>query len=73
MIEKERDTKTEGAHPPLKKGGSKKENKEEKHEIKADRTDIIAFIIALWQLFLPLLLVFIFMFIVALLIAYFIL
>jgi hypothetical protein len=32
-----------------------------------DRTDILAFIIAMWQLFLPLILVFLFLFLVAIL------
>jgi uncharacterized integral membrane protein len=34
---------------------------------KPDRTDILAFIIAFWQLFLPMILVFLFLFVVAIL------
>jgi hypothetical protein len=44
--------------------------KSEDYEIKADRTDIVAFIIALWQIFLPMILVFLGLLLLALLVLY---
>ncbi|MGD2248889.1 MAG: hypothetical protein PVF58_10830 [Candidatus Methanofastidiosia archaeon] len=44
--------------------------KEKDYEMKPDRTDILAFIIAIWQIFIPMILVFLGLFLIALLVLY---